>query len=279
MNHEHADLPAILIIDDDAMTRLLVVETLEPDGFRVEEATGPQEGIEAFLRHRPAVVLLDVEMPGGDGFDCCRALRALPEGRRVPIVMLTGNDDDASIASAFDAGATDFVSKPMRWKLLGYRIRYLLRAAAAVEKLATTEVSLTHAQALAHVGNWEFQAGRTDGYWSPELYRILGLDAEHAPPTFERLLQAVPADEQPLLVQSFTSLRTEGVPFSLEHRLVHADGTERCVLHRRSRGAIRITRSSCAASCRTSPSARCSRAASNILPTTMRSPACPIATC
>ncbi|MBR8256349.1 EAL domain-containing protein [Burkholderia ambifaria] len=236
MNHEHADLPAILIIDDDAMTRLLVVETLEPDGFRVEEATGPQEGIEAFLRHRPAVVLLDVEMPGGDGFDCCRALRALPEGRRVPIVMLTGNDDDASIASAFDAGATDFVSKPMRWKLLGYRIRYLLRAAAAVEKLATTEVSLTHAQALAHVGNWEFQAGRTDGYWSPELYRILGLDAAHAPPTFERLLQAVPADEQPLLVQSFTSLRTEGVPFSLEHRLVHADGTERCVLHQAESG-------------------------------------------
>nr|WP_231748476.1 response regulator [Burkholderia latens] len=43
----------------------------------------------AFLRHRPAVVLLDVEMPGGDGFDCCRALRALPEGHRVPIVMLT----------------------------------------------------------------------------------------------------------------------------------------------------------------------------------------------
>lgn len=158
MDHEHDDVPTILIIDDDAMTRLLVVETLEPEGFRVEEATGPDEGIDAFLHHRPAVVLLDVEMPGGDGFACCRRLRAMPEGRRVPIVMLTGNDDDASIASAFDAGATDFVSKPMRWKLLGYRIRYLLRAAATVETLATTQISLTHAQALAHVGNWEYQA-------------------------------------------------------------------------------------------------------------------------
>ncbi|WP_407970542.1 EAL domain-containing protein [Burkholderia pyrrocinia] len=236
MNEENADAPVILIVDDDAMTRLLVVETLEPEGFRVEEATGPQEGIDAFLRHRPAVVLLDVEMPGGDGFACCRRLRALPEGRRVPIVMLTGNDDDASIASAFDAGATDFVSKPMRWKLLGYRIRYLLRAAATLEKLATTEISLTHAQALAHLGNWEYQAGRTDGSWSPELFRILGLDPERTPPTFDRLLQAVPVDEQPLLIQSFTSLRTEGAPFSLEHRLIHPDGSERHVLHQAEAG-------------------------------------------
>ncbi|TCW85129.1 diguanylate cyclase [Burkholderia sp. SRS-46] len=236
MNDRNSDVPVVLVIDDDAMTRLLVVETLEPDGFRVDEAAAPQEGIDAFLRHRPDLVLLDVEMPGGDGFECCRRLRALPEGSRVPIVMLTGNDDDASIASAFDAGATDFVSKPMRWKLLGYRIRYLLRAAATLERLATTEISLTHAQALAHVGNWACQAGSQDGYWSPELYRILGLDAERAPPTFDRLLQAVPADEQPLLIQSFTSLRTEGVEFSLEHRLIHADGTERHVLHQAESG-------------------------------------------
>ncbi|KVL04489.1 EAL domain-containing protein [Burkholderia cepacia] len=236
MNQDNAETPVILIVDDDAMTRLLVVETLEPEGFRVEEATGPQEGIDAFLRHRPAVVLLDVEMPGGDGFACCRQLRALPEGRRVPIVMLTGNDDDTSIASAFDAGATDFVSKPMRWKLLGYRIRYLLRAAATLEQLATAEISLTHAQALAHLGNWAYQAGRADGSWSPELYRILGLDPERTPPTFDRLLQAVPLDEQPLLIQSFTSLRTEGTPFSLEHRLIHPDGTERHVLHQAEAG-------------------------------------------
>ncbi|WP_260428509.1 GGDEF domain-containing response regulator [Burkholderia stagnalis] len=236
MNDRQSDAPVILVIDDDAMTRLLVVETLEPDGFRVEEAAAPQEGLDAFLRHRPDLVLLDVEMPGGDGFECCRQLRALPEGQRVPIVMLTGNDDDASIANAFDAGATDFVSKPMRWKLLGYRIRYLLRAAATLEQLANTETSLTHAQALAHVGNWAYQAGRQDGYWSPELYRIVGLDPERTPATFDRLLQCVPADEQPLLIQSFTSLRTEGAAFTLEHRLIHADGTERHVLHQAEAG-------------------------------------------
>ena len=236
MNDRQSDAPVILVIDDDAMTRLLVVETLEPDGFRVEEAATPQEGIDAFLRHRPDLVLLDVEMPGGDGFECCRRLRALPEGQRVPIVMLTGNDDDASIAKAFDAGATDFVSKPMRWKLLGYRIRYLLRAAATLEQLANIETSLTHAQALAHVGNWAYQAGRQDGDWSPELYRIVGLDPERTPATFDRLLQCVPADEQPLLIQSFTSLRTEGAAFTLEHRLIHADGTERHVLHQAEAG-------------------------------------------
>ncbi len=160
MNAETRASPVVLIVDDDAMTRILVIEALEPEGFEIVEAASGAEGIEAFQRVRPDIVLLDVSMPGMNGFECCARIRKLPDGERVPIVVLTGNDDD-SIASAFEAGATDFASKPMRWKLLGHRVRYLLRASGVLEDLARSEAGLSEANselgemnsklALAHV--------------------------------------------------------------------------------------------------------------------------------
>jgi diguanylate cyclase (GGDEF)-like protein/PAS domain S-box-containing protein len=229
MNKAIKDLPVVLIVDDDAMTRMLVTETLEPDGFRIEEAESGAKGLEVFQRVQPAIVLLDVSMPGMDGFECCERLRALPGGERVPIVVLTGNDDDASINRAFEVGATDFISKPMRWQLLGHRVRYLLRAGGALEDLARSQAGLSYAQALAHVGNWEYRVGSTNGYWSPELFRILGLDAKVDSPSFDNLIQLVPENECPQLIHSFMNLRTEGTGYSLEHRVLRPDGSERIV--------------------------------------------------
>jgi len=221
--------PTVLIIDDDSMTRMLVSEALEPDGFVIAEAESGFEGIESFGKIRPDVILLDVSMPGMDGFECCKQLRKLPGGERVPIVMLTGNDDDESISQAFEAGATDFASKPMRWKLLGYRIRYLLRAKHTLEALALSQKSLAHSQKLAHVGNWEYRD--TDSYWSAELFNILGFTLEQTDSSFESLLQCVPEDDRQILAHAFKKLLYEGVNYSLEHRVLRPDGTEHIVLH------------------------------------------------
>ena len=223
------ELPSVLVIDDDPMTRMLVVEALEPQGFSVREAESGLEGLDAFRRHKPDIILLDVSMPGMDGFECCRRIRRLPGGERVPVVVLTGNDDDESITSAFEAGATDFVSKPMRWKLLSYRVRYLLRSSAVLGELARSEASLAFAQQLAHVGNWEYGGSMTHGSWSPELYRILGLREGTIAATEESLMQCVPDEDRPPLLRSFASLRDEGARFGLEHRVVHRDGSERIV--------------------------------------------------
>lgn len=229
MNKEARDVPMVLIVDDDAMTRMLVVEALEPEGFSVEEAASGAEGIEAFQRLRPDIMLLDVSMPGMDGFECCKWIRGLPDGARIPIVVLTGNDDDESISRAFEVGATDFVSKPMRWKLLAYRVRYLLRAGAVLKDLAHSQASLAFAQELAHVGSWEYGTGSTEGSWSPELYRILGLDPETDLSNFDSLIQRVPEDERPQLIHLFMSLHAEGTRYGLEHRIVRPDGSERFV--------------------------------------------------
>jgi diguanylate cyclase (GGDEF)-like protein/PAS domain S-box-containing protein len=129
----------VLIAEDEATSRLLTRGALEQSGFSVVEAQDGNEALSAFERVRPDVVILDVDMPGMDGFSVCRKLRERPDARYVPIVMVTGRDDLDSINEAYSAGATDFVPKPINWGLLGHRVRYIMRSGDAVRELAAGE--------------------------------------------------------------------------------------------------------------------------------------------
>ncbi|HWR88911.1 MAG TPA: EAL domain-containing protein [Dissulfurispiraceae bacterium] len=125
----------ILVVDDDLAMRLLVRESLEIAGFQVEDAGNGLEGLGIFREVQPDLVLLDVMMPDMDGFQVSRTLRSIPGGDRIPIVMMTGLDDIESINRAYEAGATDFITKPFNWLVLGHRVRYMLRASAAFNEL------------------------------------------------------------------------------------------------------------------------------------------------
>ncbi|HWZ62648.1 MAG TPA: EAL domain-containing protein [Steroidobacteraceae bacterium] len=121
----------VLVADDDGMLREIATAMLENAGFEAEAVAGGHAAVSACAARMPELVLLDVEMPDGNGYQACSGIRALPNGRDVPIVMVTGFDDAASINLAYDAGATDFVVKPINWPLLAHRIRYVLRGARA----------------------------------------------------------------------------------------------------------------------------------------------------
>ena len=129
----------VLIIDDDVSFTLLAGETLEQAGFVVEVANDAQQALLKFESAHPDVVLLDVELPGANGFDVCGKLRALSPQFEVPIVMVTGHDDTRSIERAYEAGATDFIHKPVLWATLPHRIGFILRAQAAVAALRQSE--------------------------------------------------------------------------------------------------------------------------------------------
>jgi len=118
----------VLIVDDDAVLRLLAHEALRGFALTVAEADCGETAL-AFLQTDPPpdLVLLDVDMPGMDGFEVCRRIRQHHDAISLPIMMITGCDDTASIATAYEAGATDFVVKPVNWPILGHRARYLLR--------------------------------------------------------------------------------------------------------------------------------------------------------
>jgi len=129
----------VLVVDDDLTTRLLARASLEQAGFAIEEAGDGDTALSLFLSARPHLVLLDIEMPRLNGVETCRRLRGLPGGEHVPILVMTVLDDVNSIDRAYKAGATDFVTKPINWSLLGYRVRYLLRARIAFNHLGMAE--------------------------------------------------------------------------------------------------------------------------------------------
>ncbi|MDR3416266.1 MAG: EAL domain-containing protein [Nevskia sp.] len=131
----------ILIADDDATARLLMEETLVQAGLQVRLAADGEEALQAFDHEIPDLVLLDVDMPGMDGFEVCHAIRERHTvlGSQVPIVMVTGMDDLESVTRAYDAGATDFISKPVSLPSLVQRVRYMLRANANLQELRSLE--------------------------------------------------------------------------------------------------------------------------------------------
>lgn len=130
----------IVVADDDAATRYVVSSTLAHEGFAVVEASDGQEAIDAFQNGRPDLILMDVEMPGLNGYQACSIIRDREDGADLPIVMVTGNDDSESIERAYEVGATDFISKPINWSLIGHRLRYILRGARNFQALGESEV-------------------------------------------------------------------------------------------------------------------------------------------
>ena len=128
----------ILVVDDDPIVRSLMRATLENDDFLVIEAEDGVEACEACALHRPDMVLVDVVMPRMDGYELCRPPPRPAEFAHLPIVVVTSLDDIPSIAEAYDAGATDFIPKPINWLVLNQRARYILRASQAFEELSAT---------------------------------------------------------------------------------------------------------------------------------------------
>ena len=129
----------VLIADDDAILREIASAMLNEAGFVVQTVPGGDAAVAACALRMPDIALLDVEMAEGDGYQACTNIRSLPGGADLPIVMVTGCDDTLSIDSAYEAGATDFVVKPINWTLLAHRIRYVMRGARTIEALRFSE--------------------------------------------------------------------------------------------------------------------------------------------
>lgn len=131
-----------IIADDEDLGRLLLSEAAAECGLRPEAFDNGSDALQAALAQNASIVLLDVDMPGMDGFSVCRRLRSDPRFANTPIVMVTGHEDSAAIGLAFDAGATDFIAKPVNWALLPRRLDYILRNAAGARALADRVVQV-----------------------------------------------------------------------------------------------------------------------------------------
>ena len=114
----------ILSVEDDERIRTAVKLALEEEGWTVDEAASGEEALEVFSRTTPDVVLIDIMLPGIDGFELCRTFRKTSD---VPIVMVTARNDTHDVVAGLEAGADDYLTKPFAPKELSARIRALLR--------------------------------------------------------------------------------------------------------------------------------------------------------
>jgi putative two-component system response regulator len=132
---ESASNVRVLVVEDDASNRALLDALLRREGYEVvTAATGP-EGLRAARDEAPEVVLLDIEMPGMNGLDVCRALRSDPDTVALPIILLTGRSETRDVVAGLDAGADDFLRKPYERAELLARIRSVLRLAEAMAEV------------------------------------------------------------------------------------------------------------------------------------------------
>lgn len=217
--------PTILLADDDFSVRLLASEALENAGFVVHAFESGDVALGRFAALRPDAVLLDVIMPGMDGYETCRKMRALPCGGTIPILMLTGLGDVHSINEAYEAGATDFITKPVSYALLPYRVRYLLRAAAAFRKAREGELRLARTQRLARLAQWELDLETDRFTWSVEASEIFGIP----PAQREQGLLALTRWVHPVDRERVEAVLASPAPHQVDFRLVLPDGRERFI--------------------------------------------------
>ena len=213
-----------MIVDDDDTTRMLAAKFLGDAGFSVREFDNGESALASIGEIFPDLMLLDVDMPGISGFDVCGQLRTEARWRSLPVMMLTSSNDLASIEAAFEAGATDFSAKPVNWVLLGHRLRYLLRS-------AETLAELDMAQRSAAIGSWACEAGTDELRWSPQLFDLLGLDADGIQPCWQLLERLVPETDQPAL-RDMRERALAGEAGDIQHAIQRSDGELLTVRHR-----------------------------------------------
>jgi len=169
----------ILIVDDDAAYRKLMVGLLRAQGFEVVTASDGEDALTEFARHEPDLVLLDVDMPRLNGFEVCRKLKQKPESRLTPVVLVTGLAATEDRIRGLEAGADDFLSKPVDRNELLARVRSLLNLKSYTDELERAE-SVVFALARSIEGKDPYTEGHCErlAEYSSRLGKRIGLPSE-----------------------------------------------------------------------------------------------------
>lgn len=232
MNCPDTRLPVVLLIDDDQTLHLWANRNLPEAGFKLISCFDGMAGIEAFKEYVPNVVMVDIEMPGMNGFETCAKIRFLPNSKNTPVVMMTVTEDAEKIALAYDSGATDFVVKPINWKVLAQRLHYMVKASNNLHKLAESELRLSKAKKMAQLGDWEWQVNGDNLYWSDEIYAMVKLDKHEFTPNTHNFMRFIHTDDLPRVRDMLQKVINTKEPATTEFLIITSENQERYVLQR-----------------------------------------------
>ncbi len=229
-----------MIVDDDLVLRTIAAEALRAIDFEIVEVDSGEEALASLEQTLPDLVLLDLHLPGMDGYAVCKQMRRHPALAETPILIMTGSAEGKASARAFEAGASDFIKKPIDWKLIQHRASTLVEASTLSEDLQNTRNDLQQSKneleatrEIGRLGSWEIDLDTGVVLWSSELRLLVGWSSTNPEPMqLEDMSQLLPGEERPLLHKAIRSVAETGNPEELEHRLIDAKGRTHFVSQR-----------------------------------------------
>jgi PAS domain S-box-containing protein len=216
---------AILIVDDQATNVALLKEMLRDAGYEsVMSTTDPLAVCNLHRNHHFDLILLDLQMPGMDGFAVMEQLKAFETGSYVPILVITAQPSHKM--RALKSGAKDFISKPFDLAEVLARVHNMIEVRLLHENGTVLNVGrLQNAQRIAGLGDWEYDFAKNHRLrWSDEVYNILGISKNEAPPSSETFHRMVHPDDI-AYVKREKELAASGLrKVDFEHRIIRRDG-------------------------------------------------------
>ncbi|MDH5182844.1 MAG: EAL domain-containing protein [Gammaproteobacteria bacterium] len=218
----------ILVVDDDNITRLMINKVLSKSGYEIIEAINGKEALNFLVNNSPDLILLDVMMPGMDGYEVCTEIRKQLDDDSLPIIMLTGLEDIASIEKSFEVGGSDFITKPISWPLLSQRIKYVLRSKDIYQQFIEKERQLLYAQNIAKLGYWGIELNTSTLTLTQEAAKIFGVRDDVT--RFEGLFVHVDGTEREQLQSQIQQAINTRQAYVATHKVVLNDD-ERIISH------------------------------------------------
>ena len=176
----------ILLIEDEHDIRELLKFHLERENLLVEAVENGEDALLSLKSHTPSMILLDLMLPGIDGLEVCRRLKAQPETRDIPIIMLTAKDSEADIVSGLEMGAADYVCKPFSPRVLMARIRAVLRRPMADAAAETGGPAITIGPLTVDPGRHKVEIKGKEIQLTYTEFRILRMLVENPGRAFSR---------------------------------------------------------------------------------------------
>ncbi|MEX2455578.1 MAG: EAL domain-containing protein [Rhodospirillaceae bacterium] len=223
----------ILIVDDEKMNRTLMSHQLGQHGFLVETAASGEEGLQRIGEQEFDLLLLDIVMPGMDGFEVLSRIRETWGPGALPVIMATGSDSSEHIARSLEGQANDYVTKPLHLPVALARIATQMERKFANDSIRRTEGRLALAIAGSNDGIWDWDLATDRVYLSERWRRIVGLRGGDDEVASDDWLDRIHAeDRQNVLKDLHAVLDGITLKFVSEHRIRHENGTYRWVLVR-----------------------------------------------
>ncbi len=166
----------ILVVDDEMVTRKLLAHHLEIAGYEILTAENGQEALTSMNSNKPDLVLMDISMPVMDGLSTLRMMRQMHGSTDLPIIMMTSSLEEAQVVGCFDAGASDYLAKPIQQASLIARIEAQFKLMRALEALRESEQRYALASQGTRDGIWDWNLDTGEIYLSPRWIAMVGIE-------------------------------------------------------------------------------------------------------